>query len=293
MEGKNDTIKNYLVSICCLAYNHEDFIKETLNGFLMQKTNFPFEIVIHDDASTDKTATIIKEYVEKYPSVFNPLFQTKNQKSIYKSGMNPRFNFPRAKGKYIAICEGDDYWTDPYKLQKQVDFLEKNPDFNICFTRTELLKNNQLQLHKIPEKENGIYTFDDLLLHENFIATASVIFRNNFNKIPDWFSTLPHGDMAVYLIVGRDTKIKCLQDTTAVYRIHESGVWQQQNKNQKMINKLIFNQGIFNQLTKYQKTILSKKQIKLIEQLAALKYPVNKVFRVIYRSFLKLKYSLS
>ncbi len=292
MEGKNDTIKNYLVSICCLAYNHEDFIKETLNGFLMQKTNFPFEIVIHDDASTDKTATIIKEYVEKYPSVFNPLFQTKNQKSIYKSGMNPRFNFPRAKGKYIAICEGDDYWTDPYKLQKQVDFLEKNPDFNICFTRTELLKNNQLQLHKIPEKENGIYTFDDLLLHENFIATASVIFRNNFNKIPDWFSTLPHGDMAVYLIVGRDTKIKCLQDTTAVYRIHESGVWQQQNKNQKMINKLIFNQGIFNQLTKYQKTILSKKQIKLIEQLAALKYPVNKVFRVIYRMLLKLKYRL-
>lgn len=281
-----------VVSICCLTFNHELYINQTLDSLLFQKTNFPFEIVIHDDASTDKTATIIKEYVEKYPSVFNPLFQTKNQKSIYKSGMNPRFNFPRAKGKYIAICEGDDYWTDPYKLQKQVDFLEKNPDFNICFTRTELLKNNQLEQHKIPEKENGIYTFDDLLLHENFIATASVMFRNNFNKIPDWFSTLPHGDMAVYLIVGRDTKIKCLQDTTAVYRIHKSGVWQQQNRNQKMINKLLFNQGIFNQLTKSQKTILSKKQIKLIEQLAALKYPVNKVFKVIYRMLLKLNYRL-
>src|SRR5690606_28411367 len=97
-----------IVSICCIAYNQEKYIEKALKGFLAQKTNFPFEILINDDASTDATANIIRDYESRYPNIVKPLYQIENQKSKVKSGMNPRFNYPRAKGKYIALCDGDD-----------------------------------------------------------------------------------------------------------------------------------------------------------------------------------------
>ena len=120
MRDENNEI---LVSICCITYNHEKYIRDAIEGFLMQKTDFPFEVLIHDDASTDGTADIIREYETKYPDIIKPIYQTENQ---YSKGIkiSATYNYPRAKGKYIALCEGDDYWIDPYKLQKQVDFLE-------------------------------------------------------------------------------------------------------------------------------------------------------------------------
>lgn len=110
-----------MVSICCLAYNHVPYIRKCLENFMMQKTNFPFEVLIHDDASTDKTADIIGEYEAKYPNIIKPIYQTENQYSK-GVGVTRVYQFPRVKGKYIAMCEGDDYLTDPLKLQKQVDF---------------------------------------------------------------------------------------------------------------------------------------------------------------------------
>src|SRR5690554_319935 len=104
-------MKQPLVSICCLAFNHEKYIEICLEGFLFQKTTFPFEVLIHDDASTDRTAEIIKEYERKYPHIIKSIYQTQNQYSK-GVGVNRVFNFPRAQGKYIAMCEGDDYWTD-------------------------------------------------------------------------------------------------------------------------------------------------------------------------------------
>ncbi len=121
-----------LVSICCVTFNHEPYIRKCLDGFLMQKTTFPIEILIHDDASTDKTADIIREYEAKYPDLIFPIYETENK---YSHGFETRmdfFNYNRARGKYIAYCEGDDYWTDPLKLQKQVDFLESHPDYSLC-----------------------------------------------------------------------------------------------------------------------------------------------------------------
>lgn len=115
--------KNILVSISCITYNHEPYIRECLDGFIMQKTDFAFEVLIHDDASTDKTADIIREYEAKFPNLIKPIYQTENQFSKKVGSINAKFNYPRAKGKYIALCEGDDYWTDPLKLQKQVDFF--------------------------------------------------------------------------------------------------------------------------------------------------------------------------
>lgn len=110
-----------IVSISCITYNHEDYIRDAIEGFLMQKTTFPVEILIHDDASTDKTADIIREYEKKYPHLIKPIYQTENQYSK-GIGVSATYQYPRANGNYITLCEGDDYWTDPYMLQKQVVF---------------------------------------------------------------------------------------------------------------------------------------------------------------------------
>lgn len=124
-----------LVSICCLTYNHAPFIRKCLDGFLMQQTDFPIEILIHDDCSTDGTDDIIREYTAKYPDVIFPLYEEENQYSMGGAGKMDLYNYTRARGKYIAYCEGDDYWTDPLKLQKQVDFMEANPDYSVCWHR--------------------------------------------------------------------------------------------------------------------------------------------------------------
>lgn len=122
-----------LVSICCITYNHAPYIKECIEGFLMQKTTFPIEILIHDDCSTDGTTEIIKDYEKQYPDLIFPLYEEENQYQKGKASEIDLYNYKRARGKYIAYCEGDDYWTDPLKLQKQVDFMEANPDYSVCF----------------------------------------------------------------------------------------------------------------------------------------------------------------
>ena len=122
-----------LVSICCITYNHAQFIRKCLDGFLMQQTNFPIEILIHDDCSTDGTTEIIREYEAKYPNLIFPLYEEENQYQQGKAAEIDFYNYRRARGKYIAYCEGDDYWTDLLKLQKQVDFMEANPEYSVCF----------------------------------------------------------------------------------------------------------------------------------------------------------------
>lgn len=121
-----------LVSIVCLTYNHENYIRKCLEGFVSQKTNFRFEAIIHEDASTDGTAAIVREFAEKYPDIIKPIFQEINQWRTNIRGIFRPFVFPAAKGKYLAFCDGDDYWTDPTKLQQQVDALEANPSCFIC-----------------------------------------------------------------------------------------------------------------------------------------------------------------
>ena len=122
-----------LVSICCVTYNHAQFIRKCLDGFLMQQTDFPIEILIHDDCSTDGTTEIIREFEAKYPDLIFPLYEEDNQYQQGKAAEIDFYNYRRARGKYIAYCEGDDYWTDSLKLQKQVDFMETNPEYSICF----------------------------------------------------------------------------------------------------------------------------------------------------------------
>ena len=143
INGEKD-IKQIIVSIICTAYNHEKYIRDALEGFVMQKTNFRFEAIVHDDASTDGTATIIREYAEKYPDIIKPIYETENQYSKHDGSLQKIMN-EACNGKYIAICEGDDYWTDSYKLQKQIDFLESHRDYTMCCSNSEILSNNSFK----------------------------------------------------------------------------------------------------------------------------------------------------
>lgn len=199
-------------------------MRECLDGFLMQKTNFPVEILIHDDASTDGTKEIIEEYVANYPELIYPIYQTENQYSKGIRGMMARYNFPRAKGKYIAICEGDDYWTNPHKLQKQVDFLEKNPDYSICFHPVMILNNEKFTDENVIQV-NETTTITDLA-KGNYIHTPSVMFRaDNVKDLPEGFLRLPAGDYGIHLLNAQYGMIKKLTDTMAVYRMHDGGMW--------------------------------------------------------------------
>jgi glycosyltransferase involved in cell wall biosynthesis len=217
------------VSISIVTFNHEKYIKDCLEGILMQQTTFPFEIILGEDESKDATREICKEYARRHPDIIK-LFLRNRKDVIHINGTaTGRYNFienlTAASGKYIAICEGDDYWTDPLKLQKQVDFMEANPDYNICFHEVGVFNQTEgiLQKNSITRKVAETTTIEELA-NGNYIHTPSVLFRNNFN-LPKWFQESPTGDWTLYMIMAKDGKIKKLPGTMAVYRQHGNGVW--------------------------------------------------------------------
>lgn len=192
-----------MVSINCITYNHEKYIRKALESFLMQKTNFKFEILVHDDVSTDKTPEIIKEYQEKYPNIVKPILQKENQYVKYGYSISYRFNDTRAKGKYIAMCEGDDYWIDSYKLQKQVDYMENNPKCTMCFHNSEIVHFDEKPTGTFivnKNLESRFFTAGDLL-ELGFIPTASVMYRKDlFKNLPSWYFNSVVGDLPIELI---------------------------------------------------------------------------------------------
>ena len=161
--------QNMMVSVICNTYNHGPYVRDALEGFVTQQTNFPFEVLVHDDASTDNTADIIREYEAKYPEIIKPIYQTENQYS-QKVRIDRTFQIPRITGKYVAVCEGDDYWTDPMKLQKQVDFLESHPDYSLCACSTvwQNLKTG------ITEEAGKIPQDTDISLEELIVGTKGL-----------------------------------------------------------------------------------------------------------------------
>lgn len=219
------------VSISCATYNHKDFIRKCLEGFVMQKTNFEFEVLIHDDASTDGTTEIIKEYEKKYPHIIKPIYQTENQLSQKKT-VTERFNLPRAQGKYFAFCEGDDYWTDENKLQTQVDFLDNNPDFSGCFhksLRKNIITGEDVCFKPSVEELNGkdVFTIDDTI-NGYFIETCSVMYR--WNKYKDellrlYPANILNMDSYFIYFFSLKGKIKYIDKLMSVKTINESGVW--------------------------------------------------------------------
>ena len=232
-----------VVSILCLCYNHEPFIRDCLDGILMQKTNFKFEVIIHDDASTDKSASIIKEYEEKYPDIIKPIYQTENQ---YSKGVNisKTFLHPRVKGKYIAVCECDDYWVDSEKLQKQYDFLETHPECVGCVGGAKIIyyANNNPPTYNFPTEKSRYVTTEEALLYGSGYPTATFFFRASQlteNDISEGLK-LSFGDYVRILNLALHGKIYSFHEVFSVYRYGVPGSWTVRIS--KNINQLISDQ---------------------------------------------------
>lgn len=219
-----DGITKPLVSVLMITYNHEAYIKEAIEGTISQKTNFPIEIVIADDASKDSTPKIIENFANKYPNIIKPILRTKN--------LGPNTNwldaYSKCSGKYIALCEGDDYWIDEYKLQKQVDFLEHQRNYIFTFHDTLILNENtnQKNLRIGDRKIDEIVDLKSLII-ENNIATASIVFKNVLDPstFPKWFESISKGDYALLILLAEKGAGILIPGVMSVYRVHGEGVW--------------------------------------------------------------------
>lgn len=211
-----------LVVIKCLTYNHQPYIRQCLDGFIMQKTDFPFIAVIHDDASTDGTAEVVKEYEKKYPTVIKGIYQKENQYRTNPQAIDNSID-PFITGKYIALCEGDDYWTDPLKLQKQVDFLEKNKEYVMCFHNAKILNESAFPIH-FKEVEEREYLCEELY-DDWIVPTASIMIKTDIllkKKID--YSKLLNGDIFWVMSAFEAGKVYGMADQMSVYRVQPQGV---------------------------------------------------------------------
>lgn len=208
-------MKGIKVSACIISYNQQDYIKDCLEGAINQVLDYDYEIVIGDDCSTDNTFRICKEYANKYPDKIRLLSRDKNL------GMAKNWiaTIQECQGKYIALCEGDDYWTDLNKLQKQVNFLESNPDYVLSFHKVSVLKTNgefvEDFLTNVPEGYQNILT---LAQYGNYIHTPSVVFRNIIKEFPSEFEQSPIVDYFLYMMLAEYGKINYSEDKMSVYR---------------------------------------------------------------------------
>ena len=217
-----------LVAIHCLVYNHEPYLRDCFEGFVMQKTNFRFVAIVHDDCSTDHSVDIIREYEAKYPDIFRPIYETENQDSKPDGSLGRIMNaaIDATGAKYMAMCEGDDYWTDPYKLQKQVDYMEAHPECSMCFHRVQILDelSHELQpdfLEDVPYSKDGLR-----LAQGNYIHFVSVMFRKN-GSVDEKYAKVGRismGDQILYHLYAEVGHFKKLPDIMGVYRVG-NGQW--------------------------------------------------------------------
>lgn len=216
-----------LVSICCITYNHGPYIRDALEGFLSQKVDFPIEILIHDDASTDETPEIIREYKARYPQVIKPILRTENQYSKGISNISV-FNFPRARGKYIAMCEGDDYWIDPGKLQAQVDYLEAHPDCALCIhsARIESVDGSRPVGRMRPYTQDRVISPEEIVDKTSGYPTASMVFPARIMKeLPDYYLDCPVGDIPMQLMMACQGYAYYMDRDMCVYRVGVASSW--------------------------------------------------------------------
>lgn len=229
-----------VVSVFCITYNHAQFIRDAIDGFLMQETTFPVEIFVHDDASTDDTAEIVKEYAEKYPKLFWTVLQTENQWS--KGNKKILFDYlAQQRGEFIALCEGDDYWTSPKKLQKQVEVLESDSSVVGVFHAADMTDENGVFLGRVPSGEcKRNLAFEDIIA-VNDRATCSMLFRHKSPE-PDlaWAKGLPMGDWPLQATLAAHGKWIFLPESMGTYRKHRGGVWSSAQDERAMLGTLSF-----------------------------------------------------
>ncbi len=225
-----------VVSICCIAYKHEAFIAETINSIVRQKTNFKFKLIIGEDKSPDGTRSICEEYAAKYPDLIELLPSDKNY------GMMGNFirTLQACKGKYTAVCEGDDYWIDDHKLQRQVDFLEQNPEFSLCFSDIATINADGSEHPRtFPEWTKDVVTIEDVVrCGYVFIPTATLLFRNILpSPMPDFYYKAISGDIGLHLMLLDKGKGKMIPGKTAVYRMHPGGITKSKDHQEQALIK--------------------------------------------------------
>jgi glycosyltransferase involved in cell wall biosynthesis len=216
-----------LVTVQCITFNHRKYLAQALDSFLMQRTTFGYEVIVHDDCSTDGTTDILRDYASKYPDIIKPIYEDENQWK--KTGMKPVFArmTEMSRGKYIAYCEGDDFWQDPYKLQKQVDAMERCDDATICYTAFQVTDNAGTPIpHEQYKKKNrmsksGEIFFD--LLKQNFILTPTTLYRKEVFTSPIYLNTPLRLDYFVFLSAAAIGKTIYLPEKTACYRQSPNG----------------------------------------------------------------------
>jgi glycosyltransferase involved in cell wall biosynthesis len=254
-----------MVSIVMITYGHENYIGQAIEGVLMQECNFEIELIIANDCSPDKTDDVVKEIINNHQKS-SLIKYIKHKKNI---GMMPNFIFAlkKAQGKYIALCEGDDYWTDPLKLQKQVDFLEKNKNYSLIASNAHTNLKDEMLMYNT-RKEGDFYCKDILI--SNFIPTASIVFNREDLFFPEFFSDSPAGDwlLMTYLLINK--KGYYISEPLVFYRVHEGGIWSslklKNDINTKIKNANMFfsNYNIF--LKMKQDPLFNKEELKIIEK---------------------------
>ena len=226
--------KRPILYIKCLVYNHAPYLRQCLDGIVMQRTNFPFVAIVHDDASTDESASIIREYAKKYPEIIRPIYESENQYSKKNGSLSMIMDRVMSEAKFIALCEGDDYWTDPYKLQKQVDFLIQHEDYvlvshvnDIYYQESEEWKRNIRGDY--PFHDNGCFKVFDYSLDNYFDIGCpqplTTVYRNGggYHILPQKYKY--YRDTIFYYYLLKQGKGALLQDNMGVYRIHGGGIY--------------------------------------------------------------------
>jgi glycosyltransferase involved in cell wall biosynthesis len=204
-----------------LTYNHERFIRQALDSVLMQQVDFAYEVIIGEDCSTDQTRRIVEEYAQRYPAIIRPIYHTPNV------GMGPNLQacLAAARGEYLAPLEGDDYWTDAHKLQKQVDFLAANPEYSMCFHEVMVTNADGSHIFGTTRNEDE-YVFETLLASKRTVPmTCSLLLRNRVAVLPQWLFTVPTMDYPLVILLAEHGKLKRLPDVMAAYRKHAGGIW--------------------------------------------------------------------
>jgi glycosyltransferase involved in cell wall biosynthesis len=287
---------NILVSICCVSFNHEKYLEQCLRSFCFQKTNFKFEVLIHDDASTDRSQEIIKEFQNEYPEIIKPICQTENQHSQGRLKIHTLFNYPRAKGKYIALCEADDFWTDEHKLAKQVKLLEENPDCVLSFhANSYLFPNNLKRKNKtyrpLKRVSNKYFTEDIIEYGGNFMHTASMLFLKSAlppNGI-NWIEDCPVGDLPSSLYLSLQGNIIYCDSVMSTYRVFTENSWSKQKQKSLHVQKIHYNKMIkmWKQFDEYTNYKFDKKVQKAI---AVIKHSKRKGILKFYLAKLGLRF---
>lgn len=244
-----------LVAIKCLVYNHDPYLRDCLNGFVMQQTDFPFVAIVHDDASTDKSADIIREYAAKYPDIIKPICETENQYSKSDGSLGRVMNtaIDATGAKYVAVCEGDDYWTDPRKLQKQVDFLETHPDYGFVGTRYQIVKDGEfLVCETLPalyecEGEWELYgdIFESVAIYGPPTRTCTMMYRRHLLIS---YRSIIYGDYLTEAVLASQSKFARLSIETACYRVHSGSLTQSKQMRVNYAEFFVGERRILNQL---------------------------------------------